>query len=258
MNVNSFDIAILAAGEGNRLKRNSDDPPKAWVELSGKHIFRYVFSEAEKLNPHTIYVVAHCRRSANIPLRDNIQILNRSGSYIGDLFGPIDAANNSKRPMLIVHADAVLITAEIMIEMLEYASESDAGFIWPGVPVEDCFPEAGGRRYVPGTKYLARTNALVVKPWMLNYDKNLIESMANHDLIGEIVAGIRVLGAKNAFKALVGRLSVSTLCNCMAKALGCKVDVPEMMFPELAFDVDHPGDLRFAEQILTEREFSSK
>lgn len=249
-----FDVGILAGGEGRRLNgRDGNGPPKAWVNLAGRFLWLHVYHEVMKLKPHKVYVVCHSDRIGSIPNRDNVKIVLRSGSYIGDLFGVVNVTNRSDRPLLIVHADAVLMTSGVMAELLEVARLSDAGFVWPGVPVERCFPESGGRRYVPGGKELARTNAMVVKPRMLNYDPDLIKAMENHDAFGEVIAGLKVLGFTRCIRTLLSRLPVSELCDCMGKALGCKIEVPIMNMPELAFDVDHPKDLVYAEDFIQSR-----
>jgi len=246
-----IDIGILAGGEGRRLKGGDGNGlPKAWVSLRGKFLWRHVYDEAMKLNPGRTFVVCHSHWAGDVPSGESIRVLPKQGSYIRDLFSIIDAAAGLGRLLLIVHADAVLVTVEELSRVAQVAMASEAGFLWPGVPESMCYPESGGRRYVIGGKDLARTGVIAVKPDLIRYDKDLVALMARYDKYGEVIAGVKVLGLRRCVRALEKRLPTPELCDCMGRALGCEVEFPVMNLPKLAFDVDHPEDLAYAEDFF--------
>mgnify|MGYP002814124455 CR=1 FL=1 len=233
-----LEIGVLAGGEGRRL---GAPVPKAWVKLCGKPICHYVIEEAQKLSADRILVVCHDEWKDRLPNESRITALPRQGGYLRDLFQLIDSCKSDY--LLVVNADAVLINAKTMSNLVKLAEVSTAGFIWPAVPAEKCLPQFDGRRYVPGSKkLLARCNAMILRPGEIKIDQATRVRMQKYPGWGELIA----LGISGCFRIATGQFTVDELCNLMGKILGCKVEIPVIDDPALAFDIDSRQDWSFA------------
>ncbi|MCX6806839.1 MAG: NTP transferase domain-containing protein [Candidatus Berkelbacteria bacterium] len=240
----NLDIGILAGGDGKRLKAKK---PKAWVKVGDITLCERVVREVQGLKPNKTFVICHHEYSDTLSGYPNIEILKRTGSFLGDLFSIV---SRSKADMLvIVDADAVLISTDNLFSIIELADREKAGFLWPVVPKHLCYPQHGGYRYVLGNKDLVRGNLFIFRPKQIHVDQKLLDRMIKYPAISELFA----LGFWNCLKYVFGTITVSDGLNCIGKALGCSVQILVMHNLTYAFDIDFQEDLQTAEGLLRQQ-----
>lgn len=249
-------IGILAAGRGNRLNAGR---PKGWALLRGQPLCYHVLDVAHQLLPDRIIVSCPPGWEEDLPFWKGLRAERGGKGYLPDLFSLIHSAKGADL-LIIVNADAVLVTAESLRELIKVAEENEADFVWPGVPEEVCYPEES-RRYVPGGKRLRRSNVLAVRPssihvcWGLKALLYLLLTKWFRWLgkIGEPILAIPIMGIVGIVKCLRLTLAQEELARRIGRFLRCKAVIPEMRRDDLAFDVDYPQDLEVADGILESR-----
>lgn len=246
-------VGILAAGRGGRLNAGV---PKGWATLCDKPLVYQVIGEVEKLSPETIFVFCPNGWQEKLPSAENIRSFPGRGNYLGDLFGLIEVANEADL-LVIVNADAVLVTVESLADLIRVTEDCEADFVWPGVSANDC-SSGESVRFVPGEKRLRRSNVLAVRPKKIfwSYSLKLILFLMRCKAfahIGEVFVALGVMGFIGVIKCLCQSMKPQELSRRIGRFLGCKAAIPEMHRPEFAFDVDYPQDLLKAEELLIKR-----
>lgn len=91
---------------------------------------------------------------------------------------------------------------------------------------------------MPGSKHLARCNAMVMRPTKIKVNPSIKSRMQKLPVLGELIA----LGIPGCLRIATGRLTLSQLCRLMEKILGCTVEIPILDDRKLAFDIDSKQD----------------
>ncbi|MFA6963825.1 MAG: NTP transferase domain-containing protein [Patescibacteria group bacterium] len=237
-----IDFGILAGGDGKRLNAGI---PKAWVTIGGQSILSRVYYEIPPL-ANKIFVVGHDDRRVDIlGLGEKSVWVQKTGKYISDLFAIVNSSDADL--LIVINADAVLVTEENLDHLVwVLGSFPDCGVVWPAVPIDECFPEAGGRRYIPGSKSLARGNVFAFRPKMVRMHEKIIKRMEENPTFGEVIA----LGLGLCLRYATRSLKPHHVAERLGLLFGCKAFIAQMSTPEFAFDVDHPKDRVTALEIL--------
>lgn len=236
-------IGILAGGRGSRLRMG----PKALVELVGVPIWRRMVNELSCLTLSPIMMVV----PDGAPAMPGVEQIASGGKYLSDLLS-LTQRKVEGEPLLIVNADAVLITAADIRGLLGEFADSPADFIWPVIERSAIWQERQSgavTRYMPGTKNELAQSHLMYMPGTIRANMDVVECMNRHKLLADVIA----LGRTNVLKALTGRLKLGDIERRIGELLGCKAALVSSRNPNLAFDVDTPGDFKFAQQQLLER-----
>jgi GTP:adenosylcobinamide-phosphate guanylyltransferase len=230
-------IGLLAGGHGSRLGLG----PKAFVEVAGKPIWRLMVDELSQLSESPVMLVTP-EESPQLP---GVEQIKSEGKYLSDLLS-LTRRKPDREPLLVVNADAVLVTASEISQFVAEVGNCSADFIWPAVERSAIWPERQSPRlinYLPGTNNTLARGHLMYIPGQIKPDVRIIERMNRHKLLADIIA----LGGVNMLKVITFRLSTKDIERRIGELLGCNACLIPCRYANFAFDVDYPVDLEFAE-----------
>ena len=233
-------IGLLAGGQGSRLGLG----PKAFVEVAGKPIWRLMVDKLSQLSKSPVILVA----PEEAPQLPGVEQIKSKGKYLSDLLS-LTQRKPIHEPLLVVNADAVLITVSEIRQFVAEVSDCEADFIWPTVERSAIWPERQSPRlinYLPGTNNTLARGHLMYIPGRINPDTCIIERMNRHKWLADIIA----LGGTNLLKVATFRLAICDIERRIGELLGCKARLVPCRYANFAFDVDYPADLEFAKSQL--------
>lgn len=235
---------ILAAGQGKRLHAGV---PKALVRLGDSCLFEFVLRAIAGLSGCSQILMTPPSGFSPPP---DITTVPSQGSWLADFFEIISAGAGSKN-LLIINADAALITAETLESLLNDLAEIPGGLIWPVIELDCLWPEAQKTRlnFMPGSRNLIRGNAVLVRPRLLDLDLDLLARANRRPALAEVP----LLGFWNCLKGLVDLLTIDDITRRFSQILGCQASIFRCRYPELGFDIDYPEDLKIAERLLQKK-----
>ncbi len=239
-------IGILAGGHGSRLGMG----PKAFVLVNGIPMWQRVLEEFRGVfgNGAEIVIVA----PAGTPAIDGVELIVTKGKYLSDLLSVIERKPDLE-PMIIVNVDAVLINTDLIRNFIDRVAICKEDFIWPVVHRLFLWPERKSSRV---TKYLvgshncfAQGNLIYIKG-DVKPNLQIILRMNRCKPLADLIA----LGWGNFLRLMTFQIKPHDIERRLGELLGCRARLLECMWPEIAFDIDTPSDLAFAEQKLRERQ----
>lgn len=236
-------VGILAGGQGIRLRLGL----KAYVKVAGKPIWRLMADELSPLSKSPVMVV----KPDKAPDMPGVEQITSRGKYLKDLLS-LAQRKTEGEPLLIVNADAVLITAADVRTFVAEVKDISADFIWPVVERSAIWPERQSPRlinYMPGTNNRLARGHLMYLRGSIKPNMKVVEQINRHKLLADVIA----LGALNLLKVLTFRLTTEDIERRMGELLGCRAAIVLCRCANFAFDVDYPGDLEFAERQLCAR-----
>lgn len=243
-----MDIGLLAGGRGARLGRG----PKAFVEIAGKPMWRWLCDELSSLTDKPVLMVVPAGLSEVGP---GISCIESRGKYLLDMI-ELTRWKSPDDEMLILNADAVTITKsdiERFLRVVELAgAESTPDFIWPVIERSAIPPERQDWRivnYVPGTRQRLARGMIMYIRGRVEPNMQIIERMNRHKLLADVIG----LGAENVLRTVTGTLTIPHLERRIGTLLGCTAAMMPCSIPSFAMDVDTPDDYDYIEKLLITR-----
>ncbi len=224
---------------------------RALIDIEGRTLLDCVLDSLRQTTPITrIICVATPDALALLP--SDIVGLAAGDTMTGNLF--LGAREAKSERILIVTADAPLVTGRTWMQFLDGAAVNNLDAAYPIVRKEDCetqFP--GGKRtyaalaegtFTGGNAFLLPKSRLEAIEPLIN---QAFENRKNP------LALARMLGAKFIYRALAKKLTVGEVEAKISGFLGCRAGAVIIPDASIAFDVDKAEDLVTAREVAAKR-----
>jgi GTP:adenosylcobinamide-phosphate guanylyltransferase len=246
------DAFVLAAGQDHgRLAEMAGTPYRALIEVSGRPMVERVLTALRGTQGvQRILTVAPQQVRERIS-PDLADLIVPPGETLLDNIELGLAALGDSGMVMFAHCDAPLVTPAAFDDFLGQAEPLGADLAYAIVAKEDVehkFPH-GHRTYArmrDGT--FTGTNVVLVKGDFIARHRDLVRQFYHHRKNPLRLAGM--LGAGFILRLLSGRLTLAHLEQRLGQVLGGQARAIISRYPELAFDVDKPEDLRQIRTIL--------
>lgn len=242
------DAVVLAGGDARNL---ASVPAKGLVPINGRPMVEYVIDALHRCADIDRICVVLPVEYSFADLNSEIGVVVVNGSLPRVIRAGIDFLGSNK-PVLVLSADAPLITPEAISDFLDRCSERKAEICYPIIRYGE-----SERRY-PGVKRTyARIkegrftggNITLIEPGTITRNMELIEHI--YELRKSPLRLFRILGVIFLLRFILGRVSIRQVeerVSQMTKSVCAGVITP---FIEIGLDVDKESDLQLATVVLS-------
>ncbi|HZD59919.1 MAG TPA: nucleotidyltransferase family protein, partial [Anaerolineae bacterium] len=241
------DAVVLAGGNAKEL---ASVPAKGLVLINGRPMVEYVIDALRRCaGIERICVVLPIEHSF-AGLEDEIRVVTAKGSLPRVIRAGIDYLGANK-PVLILSADAPLITPEAISDFLDRCSKQKAEFYYPIIRYGE------SERRFPGVKRTyARVkegrftggNIMLLDPAFIVRNMELVEHV--YELRKSPLKLSRVLGLVFLLRFILGRLSIHQIEERIGQLTNSVCTGVITPFIEIGIDVDKRSDLQLAMMAL--------
>ena len=179
-----------------------------------------------------------------------------AGLHLSDsLFNGLDASRHEADPILIVAGDLPFLTPEAVDDFIERCSRRADCSVWYGfLSQKNSRAKYPTLRHtwgkVSGQKYCG-TGLNAMRSDVVDIVRNQVSLLTT---LRKNVWGIaKALGFSTIFRLLCGTLTINQAEEALSRCLKAKTCGIESPFAEVAFNVDHYGDLVMARQMIEEQ-----
>lgn len=248
-----FGVILLCGGRTPKsLLEYTNEEYKSFIPLKDRAQVDYVFSAFLRSGKVAKLVAVVPPERMNL-VPPNVITLPDQGGMLENIYAALPLMEDEK--VIISSADIPLVDAEIIRTVLSDFESSDADLLYPIVDkrVNDRFFAKNKRTYVK-TKDGTFTGGN-----FLLADRKVV--MSQRDLIARIIANRKnpvalaaILGIDTLFALATGKISIPSLEERLSSRLGFKIRTYICKYPQVAFDLDKPEDLKNIEEILRRQE----
>lgn len=184
------------------------------------------------------------------------QVLTPSDSFLGNLMLGVDACGDCER-ILVATSDIPMLTPEAVDDFLGRALHSGGDMCYPIIPIEACnakYPGmkrtslktgegsfTGGNMMVLSTEFIRQNRDTILRAYEARKKPLALLSMVGFDLLPRFPISQWICPRVLPLSLLEARVS---------RMLGGKVVGIRTEYAEIGSDVDKPGDLRLARELL--------
>jgi GTP:adenosylcobinamide-phosphate guanylyltransferase len=248
--------AILGGGNvDTRLEGVVTAPTKALFAVAGKPCLQYVI-EALRATPQVERVaLVGSSALAELPAakQTDAQIWDGPSSITDKLLAAVEALGE-ERKLLVVNADAPLLTAENLGDVIDHCTE-DLGLLYPVVEKAEVFRHFPERHWYPvklRALEIVCTNVFILDPRVV---KDRVDLLRAVEAVRWNPWGLaRILGLGFALRLKLGWLSLEQAERRLSQLVGAPCRAMVSGYPEIAMDLDDPGDERLIERWLQTRQ----
>ena len=245
--------AVILAGETEQnLLADPAITNRAMIPLAGKTVLQWVVDALlESGAAGRIVAVGNVQAEG----LDSI-ISPPGGNFLNSLMAGMEAVESDVRALALT-CDIPLLTGEVVADFVAHAREMDADLVVPVVTRQVCdgkYPELR-RTYVRvnegkftmgnvvllNVHFIKRNRALIEDAFAARKSPLRMAGMVGFGLI------LRLLLAK---LGVPGAVSIRGIEQAASRVLGGRLAVIRSDFPEIAEDMDHPGDLEIMQRIF--------
>ncbi|MGQ9732661.1 MAG: NTP transferase domain-containing protein [Candidatus Zipacnadales bacterium] len=242
---------VLAAGAGGELAASAGVPAKALVPVGGQALVTYVVAALQGAQTIDETIVI-CGPERYLPEETvlGVQQVQAPSKRFADTIRTA-ATVGGEGLLCLVTADLPALTPAAVDATVKFALDSQADLTYTMVDIDTVLQAFPGTvrtvvrlregRMTGGNIVIARSSAL-------------LHSLERIDVAfgrRKSIVGLTLLfGPLFLLRLGLGRLSVRHIVARGEAILGCRIAVHKSSYPEIAFDVDRPSDLEFAEGLL--------
>ena len=247
-----MEAVVLAGGKMPESLQNVGASERALIEIEGRTLLDCVLDSLRETGAVS-RIICVATPDALASLAPDIVGLAAGERMTGNLFlGAREAKSDS---ILIVTADAPLVTSQTWTQFLDGATKNGLEAAYPIVSRQDAqaqFP--GGKRtyatlaegsFTGGNAFLLPKNRLEHIEPLIN---QAFENRKNP------LALARMLGAKFILRFLAKKLTIGEVETKISSFLGCRAGAVRVSDASIAFDVDKIEDLETARQVAAGRQ----
>ena len=245
---------VLAGGRPNdQVAASQGKPVKALAELNGRPLVSYVVEALSGAGVRPIWVATSVAAAADMHavIADSAQMLaTAEPNFTDTLLLGLTAAGDVPA-VLLCTGDLPLLTPEAVADFVDRARATGAEVVYSAVSLDDLKPpyDSAVRVKVKLREGpMSGGNMVLAKPSAM---RNAIQ-VVQKTFAGRKspMALLRLFGPMFVVRYLTGTLDVPRLRERGSAILGCRVDVVISHYPEVCFDIDHPGHLDVARAVL--------
>lgn len=235
------------------LQKLSSAQYEAEIEIAGRPMLEYIVMALKKVSSIERIVVSGPESIMTEFCQSMIaQRVEPGDSMIDSLLNGL-AVLNKNQPVLVTTSDIPLITKEALEDFLANCRLRSGDVYYSFIAKELCEAKYPGvhRTYVKLREgvFTGGNVALIAERAILENIEMLKKAAA---LRKKPLKLCSLLGWKCFLNLLVGKLTISEIEKRIAKAFNIKAVAIASQYPEIGIDVDKPGDLILARQILAE------
>lgn len=242
--------SIILAGKSE--KKLDGKYTKALININGKPMISYVIKALKESGVvEKIVVIGDKDEFNKVELEDVELIIQDRGSIIDNVIAGVNYFKEDSM-ILISTCDIPLLTGEAVYDFVKKSLDSKADICYPIIEKSVClenYPEAVRTYAKLKDGYFTGGNLILINPKVLDRcitkAKQMIEYRKNP------VKMSRVLGFTFLLKLIVGRLTIESAENRVARILKLKPKAVITPYPEIGNDVDKPEDIKMAEKYLS-------
>ena len=245
--------AVILAGETEQnLLADPTITNRAMIPLVGKTVLQWVVDALlEQIVVGPVVAVGNVQADG----LDNI-ISPPGGSFLSSLMAGMEAVESGARVLLLT-CDIPLLTGKIVADFVARAREADADIVFPVVAKALCerkYPELRrtyvrvnegmftmGNMALLNVDFVRRNRALIEDAFAARKSPLRMAGMVGFGLI------LRLMLAK---LGVPGTISIHGIEQAASRVLGGRLAVIQSEYPEIAEDMDHPGDLEIMQRIF--------
>lgn len=241
--------SIILAGKSE--KKLDGKYTKALININGKPMISYVIKALKESGVVEKIVVIGDRDEFNkVELEDVELIIQDRSSIIDNVIAGVNYFKEDSM-ILISTCDIPLLTGKAVYDFVKKSLDSKADICYPIIEKSVClekYPEAVRTYAKLKDGYFTGGNLILINPKVLDRcitkAKQMIEYRKNP------VKMSRVLGFTFLLKLIVGRLTIESAENRVARILKLKPKAVITPYPEIGNDVDKLEDIKMAEKYL--------
>lgn len=245
MEGSSYPAVVLAGGQAKpEIVALTGVDNRALIPIDGRPMLSYVvraLQEARCIDGVTVV--------GNVPDSPDYTRVTDQGSFVENLYAGLDTADEAEY-LLITTADIPFVTAAAIEDFAQRGAAMGADLLYPIVAVEKCYARfpgvkrtavrLRGGRWTGGNMILARPSFLRQQRECISAGYLARKSPLRLALMLGFGTTLRLALSQLAWPGLLG---VAQLESTVSRLLGGQVRAVVSNFPELATDIDRPGDL---------------
>ena len=245
------DAIIIAGGSIHdpELARSVSVPTKAEIVVAGKPVVWWIWNalkQSERFDRIAVVSAGHCLEL--VPEAD--VCIEERADEAANIFAGIEALEGSDL-ILMSAGDTPLVTPESVRDLLDNAPDADVVFpVVMRADIEREYAERGKDWIFVKAKdgEFTGCNSFLFKPDVLARKRDVLEQvLAARRSVWELV---KMWGAGFVWKYMTGQLDLAAVEAYLSQSLGIRGRAYVTHYPELAMDIDHPGDVSLAEERL--------
>jgi GTP:adenosylcobinamide-phosphate guanylyltransferase len=185
----------------------------------------------------------------DLPVSPEYRSVSDQGDFVGNLFGGIEAAGKAEY-VLVTTVDVPFVTGEVIEDFVREARMLGSDVAYPVVPVEKCYERFPGvKRTAIGLREGRFTggNMMLTRPdFLISHRERIASGYAARKAPLKLAMMLGIGTVARLVLSLAGirsALNLPVLERAAGRLLGGTARAYISPYPEIATDIDRPGDL---------------